>query len=213
MKKINLGVLLIIVTLVILIIYIYNEEKITDIDKKNIEKTYNEYVLINNKYYLLQQENRNINSKLNLNIDKYNEYLLKMKNELSEYVLDSRLEDVYSIYKNNLDDQVAGKYLINEYNKEFKSIREYNKNGPYISVVLDVILKINRDERINPVIDNVSNMYNGKITNLSITLKGMEFLVFKKIENKYKIVIHNIFIPVLGIKDDNNFLNNNLNEV
>lgn len=196
MKKINLGVVLIIITLITLTTYIIYDENSKAKDRENIKSFLDEYFVLCNKYYMLEKEARNIDKVPDVN--EYNKYLSELKSDLSKYVLDSKLNDIYNVYKQRLDKQFYGQYMINEYNIEINGVIEDNFKDSYISVVLDSNFTINRDERVNSTIDKDTGRYEGRIRNLSTTTRRINFIVLEKIGSEYKIVMHNMPDIVFG---------------
>jgi hypothetical protein len=190
MKKINFGIVLILLTFIFLTLFIITDEMSKSKDKKNVKEIFKEYLNTYNKYSMLEKEDRNIDK--NIDINEYNKYLSQMKQDLSKYVSDDKLNDIYEIYKQRLDKQFYGKYMLKEYDKQLMDVVEYSFYDSYISVTLDLNMTMNRDERITSTRDEKTNKYDGKVTNVSTTQRIMEFVVFKKIGNEYKIVMHNI---------------------
>lgn len=196
MKKINFGVVLIIITLITLTTYIIYDENSKAKDRENIKSFLDKYFVVCNKYYMLEKEARNIDKVPDVN--EYNKYLSEMKRDLSKYILDSKLNDIYDVYKQRLDKQFYGQYMINEYNIEINGIREDNFKDPYISVVLDSDFTINRDERVDFTMDKSTGRYEGRVRNLSTTTKFSNLIVLEKIGSEYKIVMHIMPDIVLG---------------
>ncbi len=190
MKKINFGIILILLTFIFLTLFIITDEMSKSKDKKNVKEIFKEYLNTYNKYSMLEKEDRNIDK--NIDTNEYNKYLSQMKQDLSKYVSDDKLNDIYEIYKQRLDKQFYGKYMLKEYDKQLMDVVEYSFYDSYISVTLDLNMTMNRDERIASTRDEKTNKYDGKVTNVSTTQRIMELIVFKKIGNEYKIVMHNI---------------------
>jgi hypothetical protein len=188
MKKNNFGVVLIIITLITLTTYIIYDENSKSKDRENIKSLMDKYFVVCNKYYMLEKEARNIDKVSDVN--EYNKYLSEMKRDLSKYILDSKLNDIYDVYKQRLDKQFYGQYMINEYNIEINGTIEDNFKDSYITVVLDSNFTINRDERVNFTMDKNTGRYEGRVRNLSKTTKFINFIVLEKIGNEYKIVMH-----------------------
>lgn len=196
MKKINLGVVLILITLITLTTYIIYDENSKAKDRENIKSFLDEYFVVCNKYYMLEKEARNIDKTPDVN--EYNTYLSELKSDLSKYVLDSKLNDIYDIYKQRLDKQFCGQYMINDYNIEINGVIEDDFKDSYISVVLDSTFTINRDERVNSTIDKNTGRYEGRVRNLSTTIRSINFIVLEKIGGEFKIVMHIMSDIVLG---------------
>jgi len=201
MKRINFGIVLILLTFIFLTLFAISDEMSKAKDKENVKEIFIEYLNTCNKYSMLEEENRNIDK--NINTNEYNVYLSQMKQDLSKYVSDDKLNDIYEIFKQRLDKQFYGKYMMKEYDKQLMGIVEYSFNDSYISVTLDLNMTMDRDERVISTRDDKTNRYQGKVTNVSTTQRIIEFMVFKKIGNEYKIVIHNFSDLVLGYTGPN----------
>ncbi|MDD2495838.1 MAG: hypothetical protein PHS24_05000 [Bacilli bacterium] len=199
MKKINLGVVLIIITLITLTIYIIYDENSKAKDRENIKSFLDEYFAVHDKYSMLEKEARDIDKVPDIN--EYNRYLSEMKNDLSKYILDSKLNDIYDVYKQRLDKQFYGKYMIDEYSTKVKDIVEYNFQDPYISVVIDTNFTLDRDERVSFTMNENTGRYEGRVKNLSINKNHPKLIVLEKVDSKYKIVMDNVLDIVLGYED------------
>ena len=201
MKKINLGVVLIIITLITLTTYIIYDENSKAKDRENIKSFLDEYFALHDKYSMLEKEARDIDKVPDIN--EYNKYLSEMKNDLSKYILDNKFNDIYDVYKQRLDKQFYGQYIINEYSTKIKGIVEDNFKDSYISVVIDTNFTLDRDERVSFTMDENTGRYEGRVRNLSTNKNYPKLIVLEKIGSEYKIVLHNILDIVLGYKESN----------
>lgn len=201
MKKINLGLVLTLLTLICLTMFVISEEKSKAEDIANVEEICKEYFNVYNKYSMLEKDDRNMDKEMNT--DRYNTYLSEMKQDLSKYISDEKLDEVYEQYKKRLDQQFYRKYVMKEYNKEFIEIKDYNFNDSYITVVLDVNITMDRDARIVSIFNEETNRHEGTITNVSATQKLMEIIVFEKIGNEYRIILHSMADLVLDYNQPN----------
>lgn len=201
MKKINLGLVLTLLTLICLTMFVISEEKSKAEDIANVEEICKEYFNVYNKYSMLEKDDRNMDKEMNT--DRYNTYLSEMKQDLSKYISDEKLDEVYEQYKKRLDQQFYRKYVMKEYNKEFIEIKDYNFNDSYITVVLDVNITMDRDARIVSIFNEETNRHEGTITNVSATQKFMEIIVFEKIGNEYRIILHSMADLVLDYNQPN----------
>lgn len=199
MKKINLGIVCLIMVIFCLTSYIIYDESVKNDDKENIKKVLTSYMKTYNQFSSFESKYQDINKKIDINY--YNDYLKDMKKGLSEYVLEEKQDKIFEIYKKRVDKQYLGNYMYKKYNKEFIDVVEYNFNEDLIYVTFEVEATIDRDERVNAVMNYDSNRYEGIVTNTSTKTKLVELIIFKKVGNEYKIVMHNIADLILGYEN------------
>jgi hypothetical protein len=190
MKKINLGLLAILITVMSLMCYIAIGEITISKDKEEIKKISIEYLKIHNKYSVLEEKYRDINN--NIPTAEYEKYLADMKNELSQYVLAENLQDIYDAYKAKLDNQITGKYIVKKYNRELQDVSRYNFELPLVTINLDLILNLETEDRINAIKDENTNKYVGEVSLDTKTDRLTDTIVFKKVDGKYKIIYHKV---------------------
>jgi len=190
MKRVNLGILAIFITVLVLTCYIVIGELSKTKDKDKIKEICIQYLKIHNKYSVLEEKYRDINN--NIQTGDYEKYLTNMRIELSEYVLSENLQDIYETYKSNLDSQITGKYIVKKYSRELQDISRYKYELPYITINLDLILNIATEERLNAVKDEKTNKYIGEISMDTKTNRLNDTIIFKKIDANYKIVYHKV---------------------
>ncbi len=194
MKKINIGIVLIIFSIIGFVVFIIYSENIKEEDKKYALEFVKEYFEVYNKYSVLDNEERDINK--NIDEEKYNNYLLKMKEELSDYIFDSRLDYFFGLYKGRLDNQVKGKYMMHKYVKEIAEVVDYNFDREYINLQIKINIDVEQDRRISPTFNKNTNKYIGMVEYVKGIEKNgeiCEIICLKKISNKeYKIVSHGI---------------------
>jgi len=190
MKRVNLGILAIIITVLVLTTYIVNGEIAKSKDKEKIKEICIEYLKINDKYSVLEEKYRDINN--NIPTVEYEKYLTDMKNELSKYVLVENLEDIYNIYKINLDNQITGKYIVKKYSRQLQDVSRYVIEVPFATINLDLIVNIETEERRNAIKDEKTNKYVGEISQDISTGRLYDTIIFKKVDGEYKVVYHNI---------------------
>ncbi len=190
MKKINLGIVAIVLTVLVLVGYIVNDENEKTKDKVKIKDICIAYMEIHNKYSVLEEKYRNIDN--NIPTDEYEKYLSAMKSELSEYVLEENLQDVYDKYKANLDKQKTGIYLVKKYDRQFKDISRYGFDLPLVTTNIDLIVNTEIEQRYTAIKDEKTNKYTGKVTLDTTTNRMNDTIIFKKVNGEYKIVYHNV---------------------
>ena len=161
MKRVNIGVVLIILAFVGIIVYGIIEGKTKEEDRVYGYEFVKEYFKCYNKYSLLNEEDRDIQK--DADEKRYNEYVNAMKNDLSKYVLEQSQERIFNIYEERLKNQAQGKYMMYKYNKEITDIGKYNISGDYISYILEIKVDVDKDKRNSAVLDKETNRYIGSI--------------------------------------------------
>ncbi len=191
MKKINLGIILIIICLVGVSVHLIVLDKQKEKDKLLALEFTKKYFELYNKYSVLEPKDRILDAQVDH--EKYNSYVDNMSSELSNYFSDLRKEYLIMVYKKRLDDQINGKYMIYEYNKEIKEVEKCYFNGSYITFILKVKSKIDKDIKENATFDIKSKRYVGRLEKQNINTYVRETLCIEKIaDGKYKIVYHEI---------------------
>ena len=204
MKKVNLGIILIILTLAAMVLYIVYEENTKKKDVERINAFLQDYYKVYNKYSLLYEEDRDIDKIIDKS--KYDKYKEDMKNELNEYLIDdeSLKNKIYDSYIKRIDEQIEGKYI---YRKNEKTILEvsddrklmlelgelpvsiiYNKG--YIFVTLKVQIDVDKTSRLTEIYDKEKEKFVGDTKTQTGIDKIIEVLVLKKVNGKFKIAKH-----------------------
>lgn len=191
MKKVNIGIVFIILSIVAFISVTVMDIKSKYKEIENVKEFLNNYFQVCNKYAMLEKENRDINQKMDR--DEYSTYLSKMELELDKYILDSRRDYIFDMYKERLDDQYKGSIMYNEYKIDNEVLEEFDINEDIIYVKLLYNLKVNADKREYPVFDKELDRYIGLVKQVTGVMQESDIIVIKKFENnQYKIVYHDI---------------------
>lgn len=209
MKKINLGIVLIILILLGTVGYLVYEKDSKKGYKDKFKAFVNEYLKVYNKYALLYEEDRDIDKIIDKS--KYDEYKEEMKQELDKYLIDDEelRNKIYDSYVKRIDEQIEGKYV---YNKDEKSIcEENNKENPYNNMlkslemvyykdymIVTLLLKddVNKVARISEIYNKETGKYEGD-TKTQVGIGYIpEHLVLKEIKGELKLVVHTIVNPL-----------------
>lgn len=150
LKKINKGLILTIIVIVLLVIYLVNIEVKRSAEKPNIEKIAKEYVELVDKYAVLPEEYQKIYSKIK-NDDEANEIdekldkaieeqLSKFDEELKTKMVDNKTAKeqqkniIESIISSNND---LKKNVMTKYDREIKKIKKYEFDEDQVTVTFD----------------------------------------------------------------------------
>lgn len=145
LRKINKGLILTILFLVVLIVYLVQLEIQRNKEKPEIEKVCRTYIEIINKY------NTENNADLN-NEDKEKEYKEQIKEELKQYLIENKY--VLDLQVDNLlyNIQEMKELNIKSKTRKIDKIKKYVFDGNEVTVTLKTILEIEKYEE-NDVID------------------------------------------------------------
>ena len=209
MKKINLGIVLIILILLGTVGYLFYEKDSKKGDKDKVKSFVNDYLKVYNKYALLYEEDRDIDKIIDKS--KYDEYKEEMKQELDKYLIDDEelRNKIYDSYVKRIDEQIEGKYV---YNKDEKSICEENdKENQYNNMlkslgmvyykdymIVTLLLKddVNKVARISEIYNKETGKYEGDTKTQVGIGYILEHLVLKEIKGELKLVVHTIVNPL-----------------
>lgn len=154
LKKINKGLILTIIVLLILGIYLFVVESKRNAAKPEIEEVVKEYIAIVNKYSVVPEDMQKIQTptsneefgKINEEMDKkVDEYLNKYEAELKEKMIDNK--EVIEMQKDAMKDFLdnANNYfqeVVTKYNREIVKIRKYAFDEDQVTVTFETSTEI-----------------------------------------------------------------------
>lgn len=196
MKKINIGILLTILAIIVFTIFMIIDSKNKEMEVEKAKKFATEYLKASDKYMLMPEGYRDIEKQMDE--DEYNKYLLEVRNEMSKYILDTALDFNYNYRKTALDEQYRGKLMYKEYETEIISYN-YDKfsdvktemKGDCVILIYNFNRKITADRRESPTFDPNTNRYVGTIKSVEGIESYQDYIVVKKVENgEYKVLYH-----------------------
>lgn len=194
MKKINIGIILIIITLISMICYLIHQENVKKQDIENMKVFLEEYYEVYNKYSVLYEEDREIDKIIDK--AKYDEYKENMKNDLDKYIInDSKIkQSIYEQYLTRIDEQIKGKYIYNEHDKVLHDISsDIYFDGDYVILRAKIEFNVDKFDRKIEIYNKDIKKYEGEVNRHTGVERTMEYLVLKKENGNYKIVIHSMF--------------------
>ncbi len=194
MKKINIGIILLIIVTVVYIVYFALYEKGMKDDKENVLQFLDEYFEVHNKYSKLEKDDRVLDKEIDE--EKYNRYLAEMKQQLSKYALPETLDKLYLDHKNKLDMQKLGAYMDYEYDRKVDKIIYYKAFEDTIFMYLGLNISVDKDSRVtsnyNFFFDDEKGRYIGDVKNKKGEDYQLEGIVLKKVGKEYKVLHHMI---------------------
>lgn len=185
LKKINKGLILTIIVLVVLIIYLTNVEKQRGADKPAIQKACEEYIALTDKYVVLPEDMRTFTGK----ISKENEE--KLKKELREELEKQMIKNDEAIeiqYEYLLDELKNGYRTENEVRTKNKrtitKISNYEFDGDQVTVTLKTSVEstykyIEEDTGTEKERQNTTTSTNDEI-------------ILQKVDGQWKVVYSNM---------------------
>ncbi|MDD3303691.1 MAG: hypothetical protein PHP54_02105 [Clostridia bacterium] len=189
MKKINIGIVLIVLVLALLTVYIINEEKTKEQDKEGTLAFVNEYFKVYNKYSVLEKKDRVLDKEIDE--VEYNNYINQMNKDLSAYIAPEKQKSLLNQYKTRLDNQIIGKYMMYEYIKDIIRVEQYIFHEDYLSLWLKTKITVDRDNREFPILDKESKKYIGEVKKEKGEEYSYELVTLKKIDKmEYRVVYH-----------------------
>ena len=185
LKKINKGLILTIIVLVVLIIYLTNVEKQRGADKPAIQKACEEYIALTDKYVVLPEDMRTFTGE----ISKENEE--KLKKELREELEKQMIKNDEAIeiqYEYLLDELKNGYRTENEVRTKNKrtitKISNYEFDGDQVTVTLKTSVEstykyIEEDTGTEKERQNTTTSTNDEI-------------ILQKVDGQWKVVYSNM---------------------
>ena len=185
LKKINKGLILTIIVLVVLIIYLTNVEKQRGADKPAIQKACEEYIALTDKYVVLPEEMQTFTGE----ISKENEEKLKkeLKEELEKQMIKND-EAIEIQYEYILEELKNGYRTVNEVRTKNKrtitKISSYEFDGDQVTVTLKTSVEstykyIEEDTGTEKERQNTTTSTNDEI-------------ILQKVDGQWKVVYSNM---------------------
>ena len=195
MKKINIGIVLIILLALGIVFYLLYEEDVHKKDIQSIRVFLDNYYKVFDKYSMLYEEDRDIDKIID--VSKYNKYKEDMTKELDKYIIqdDFHRKNILDIYNLRIDEQIRGKSMNLKHEKSIYDIFRVFFDGDYIFVVYQVESNVDKIMRLGEIINKDTNKYEGNTIRFSLPEHVYDKVVLKKEKGEYKIVLHNAYEP------------------
>lgn len=182
MKKINKGLILTVIVLVVLTIYLVNLEKQRNEEKPHIRTICEKFIEITDKYSVLPKEKQVLNTIIDQ--DEFEQYMMLMKNQLNNIMI-SKEDAVLLQYK------VIGENLQNGYSKfeartnqkrTIKKVTRYEFDGDQVTVKFE-----NKVEKTTKYITGEEE----QVENKSFDALYDE-IILQKVNGEWKVVYANL---------------------
>lgn len=182
LKKINKGLILTVIVLVVLILYFNNLEKQRDKDKPDIKKACEDFIELTDKYSVLPVELQTLQD--NIPEEKVDDYIKQMKKDLADVMIDN--QESINIQQKILEENLKNGYNVLEVrtnlSRKIQKVSSYQFENNQVTVSL----KDNVEETIKTP------------DGLEEYDKNNEFeasedeIVLQKVDGKWKIVYANL---------------------
>lgn len=195
MRKINIGIFFMILSIIIFLFYMKIDRKNKKEEFERAKAFVNEYIKLVNKYTLLPKEYRDIDKAMNE--EEYNKYLSEMKEELSKYILESQRDYLLETYEKTLEYQYKGRIMYIDYDVEPVYNVNYKIVNGILSIDIEENIKTKVDERQAPTIDSETGRYMGKVKHFEGIGTLPKLFMLKKDENgEYKVILY-LTMPIV----------------
>ena len=182
LKKINKGLILTVIVLVVLILYFNNLEKQRDKDKPDIKKACEDFIELTDKYSVLPVELQTLQD--NIPEEKVDDYIKQMKKDLADVMIDN--QESINIQQKILEENLKNGYNVLEVrtnlSRKIQKVSSYQFENNQVTVSLR---------------DNVEETIKTS-DGLEEYDKNNEFeasedeIVLQKVDGKWKIVYANL---------------------
>lgn len=184
LKKINKGLILTLIVLLVLIIYLVGVENQRKADKDIIKKQCEEFISLVDKYIVLPEDMQ----KLNQEIDKKkeDEYVKEMREKLSEKMYDnSEVVDLqYEFIKNILQNgYLTTQEIRSGYERDITKISSYVFEGNRVTVTFS-----SKEKEYIKYLD----MNNEEKERINSNSTGNNIIILQKVGDEWKVVHSNL---------------------
>ena len=182
LKKINKGLILTVIVLVVLILYFNNLEKQRDKDKPDIKKACEDFIELTDKYSVLPVELQTLQD--NIPEEKVDDYIKQMKKDLADVMIDN--QESINIQQKILEENLKNGYNVLEVrtnlSRKIQKVSSYQFENNQVTVSL----KDNVEETIK-----TSDGLEEYDKNNEFEASEDE-IVLQKVDEKWKIVYANL---------------------
>lgn len=182
LKKINKGLILTVIVLVVLILYFNNLEKQRDKDKPDIKKACEDFIELTDKYSVLPVELQTLQD--NIPEEKVDDYIKQMKKDLADVMIDN--QESINIQQKILEENLKNGYNVLEVrtnlSRKIQNVSSYQFENNQVTVSL----KDNVEETIK-----TSDGLEEYDKNNEFEASEDE-IVLQKVDGKWKIVYANL---------------------
>lgn len=179
MKKVNVGIILTILVIIVVVIYNIDLESKRSKDREQISDICKEYIDFATKYTMLEEKYRTLPK--TITEEEYANYLLTIKGKIASFFVDNNeyIENQYNMMKEYLDKQVKNDNLTVTYmTKDIISYNDYS----FINNTAEVVITTYLDAKYLFRDENDNKVYEKTETN-----KLDDTIVLEKVDGEWKV--------------------------
>ena len=182
LKKINKGLILTILVLIVLILYFNNLEKQRDKDKPDIKKACEDFIELTDKYSVLPEELQKLQE--DIPEEKVDEYINQMQKDLADIMIDN--QESINIQQKILEENLKNGYSTLEVrtnsSRKIQKVSSYQFENNQVTVSLK-----------DNVVETMKTFdHNGEIEKNNVFEASEDEIVLQKVEGKWKVVYANL---------------------
>ena len=183
LRKINKGLVLTIIVLLVLIVYLVNVENQRKADKEEIQKTCEEFISFTDKYSVLPENMQQFSE--TISESELEEYKKEMKIELEKLMIQNEeaVKLQYQILESNLEAGYNFEEIRTKSERKITKISSYEFEGDQVTVTFKARMKIT-SKYLNEENEEQENQK-------SIDTESDE-IILQKIDGKWKVVYSNL---------------------
>lgn len=182
LKKINKGLILTILVLVVLIIYFVNLEKQRDKDKPDIKKACEEFISFTDKYAVLPEELQTLQNEIPE--EKVEDYIIQMKKDLTNFMIDN--PEAINIQQKSLEYNLKSGYDVlqvrTKLSRKIQKISSYQFENNQVTVMLE--------DNIEEIVKTSDG--NKEYTKSNEVSVNEDEIILKKVDGNWKVVYANL---------------------
>lgn len=183
LKKINKGLILTLIVLLVLIMYLANVEKQRNAEKEEIRKTCEDFISFTDKYSVLPKEMQTLTEEVSKS--KLDDYKKEMKTELQKLMIQNEesVKIQHQVLSSNLDNGYTSKEIRSELERKIIKISNYAFEGDQVTVTFKSKIETST-KYLNEENEEQERQDSFEAPN--------EEIVLQKVDGKWKIVYSNL---------------------
>ena len=187
LKKINKGFILTVIVLILLSIYLSNQEKAKETDKKEISQKCEQYIDFTNKYAVLPEDMQALTKEIsNTELEKYkNEIKQELKKQMieNEQAVDLQYQILTSILENNIKKDS----IVTQVSRRMIDKPQYVFDGDQVQVTFQSRISI--EEKY---LENDNDTEEDAKTRNTTYMTQNDQINLQKVDGEWKIVYSNL---------------------
>ncbi len=183
LKKINKGLILTLIVLLVLTIYLSNVEKQRIAEKEDIKKACEEFISSTDKYSVLPKEMQTLTEEVSKS--KLDDYKKEMKTELQKLMIQNEesVKIQHQVLSSNLDNGYTSKEIRSELERKIIKISNYAFEGDQVTVTFKSKVETST---------KYLNEENKEQERQDSFDESNDEIVLQKVDGKWKIVYSNL---------------------